>query len=275
MSPSVGAVLAAARHVDAGIGVRDARLLLQQVLGATHADLATHPERELPADALARFSALAARRVAGEPLAYLLGRREFHGIDFEVSAAVLIPRPETELLVEMAAAAAGAGTARILDLGTGSGCIAVALARLLPRAQVTAVDASAEALEVACRNAARHRVPLRLLRGDWFAAVGAEQFDLIVANPPYVADGDPHLIEGDLRFEPRRALASGKDGLDDLRRIVGAAPRHLVSGGRIFVEHGYDQADAVAALLRGAGFVDLVHHTDLAEIPRVAGGRRP
>lgn len=274
MSRRVDAALAATRGAVAPIPLREARLLLGHVLGASSAELAAHPERLLPAAAAAQFATLVMRRAAGEPIAYLLGRREFHGLDFEVTPDVLIPRPETELLVETAAAVPAAATARILDLGTGSGCIAVALSRLLPQAQVTAVDAAPASLDVARRNAARHGAALRLLCGDWFGAVEAEQFDLIVANPPYIAAADPHLRQGDLRFEPRRALVSGDDGLDALRRIIRDAPRHLVRGGWLFVEHGYDQAVAVAELLADAGLVDLARHADLAGILRVAGARR-
>jgi len=251
---------------------REARLLLRHVLGVTHAALEAHPERKVsPADT-ANFQALVSRRAAGEPVAYLTGRREFFGLEFHVTPAVLIPREETELLVEIAVEKPAR---RILDLGTGSGCLAIAVARELPQAQVTAVDASAAALAVARENAARHGVAVRFLQGDWFAPLEGERFDLILANPPYVAEADPHLALGDVRFEPRSALAAGPDGLDDIRRIVAAAAAHLVAGGRLFFEHGYDQAQAVAALLAQAGFVAIEQRRDLAGIPRVTGGARP
>ncbi len=266
--------VAAALHA-AAIPLREARLLLQHVMGVSHAGLAAHPERLLTAAQQAQYAPLVARREAGEPVAYLLGEREFFGLAFEVTPAVLIPRPETELLVELALAHAADRAPRILDLGTGSGCVAVALATQLPHAQVTAVDAAPAALDVAQRNAARHGVAVRFVHGDWFAPLEGEIFDLIVANPPYVATGDAHLRQGDLRFEPVAALASGADGLDALRRIVAAAPGHLAAGGRLLVEHGYDQAVAVAALLAGAAFVEIGHVEDLAGIPRVSGGRRP
>lgn len=183
-------------------------------------------------------------------------------MDFHVTAAVLIPREETELL----AIAVEKPARRILDLGTGSGCLAIAVARRMPQAQVTAVDVSAAALDVARENAARHGVAVRFLQGDWFAPLGGERFDLILANPPYVAEADPHLAQGDVRFEPRGALAARLQGLDDIRRIAAAAPDHLLPGGRLWFEHGYDQAPAVAALLAQEGFVAIEQRRDLAGI---------
>jgi release factor glutamine methyltransferase len=229
----------------------------------------------LDEDDLLAFASLAARRAGGEPVAYLVGRREFFGRDFEVSPAVLIPRPETELLVETALAKCRRWSRRILDLGTGSGCIAISLALELPLAQVTAVDASAPALAVARRNADRHSARLRFVQSDWFDALGEEAFDLIVANPPYVAAADPHLAAGDLRHEPAAALASGTDGLDALRRIIADAPAHLAPGGQLWLEHGYDQAAAVQELLLAAGLTAVEQHSDLAGIIRVSGGRLP
>ena len=252
--------------------LREARLLLRHVLGVTHAALEAHPEREVSPRETADFHTLAMRRAAGEPIAYLTGHREFYGLEFHFTPAVLIPREETELLVEIAVEKPAR---RILDLGTGSGCLAIAVARELPRAQVTAVDVSAAALDVARENAARHGATVRFVQGDWFAPLGGERFDLILANPPYVAEADPHLAQGDVRFEPRGALAAGPDGLDDIRRIAAAAAAHLVAGGRLVFEHGYDQAQAVAALLAQAGFVAIEQRRDLAGIPRVTGGARP
>jgi release factor glutamine methyltransferase len=265
-------VSAALEEARASIPLREARLLLCHVLGVSHAALEAHPEGKVsPADTAA-FRALVARRAAGEPVAYLTGRREFYGLDFHVTPAVLIPREETELLVDLAREF---GAARILDLGTGSGCLAIAVAKHLPQAEVTAVDASAAALAVARENAARHGVKVRFLQGDWFAPLGGERFDLILANPPYVAEADPHLAQGDVRFEPRDALAAGPDGLDDIRRIVAGAPAHMAPGGRLWFEHGYDQAQAAAALLAAAGFVAVEQRADLAGILRVTGGTRP
>ncbi len=252
----------------------EARLLLGHVLARPPVWLLAHDDAPLDEGALLAFASLVARRAGGEPVAYLLGYREFFGRAFEVSPAVLIPRPETELLVELAQANVGAGTpATILDLGTGSGCIAVTLALELPRASVTAVDASAIALELAGRNAQRHGAAVRLLQSDWFSALGGERFDLVLANPPYIAAADPHLASGDLRHEPVAALASGADGLDAIRRIVAGAPAHLAPGGQLWLEHGYDQAAAVRELFSAAGWTDIAQHRDLAGIVRVSGGR--
>ncbi len=262
----------ALKEARASIPLREARLLLCHVLGVSLAALEAHPEGKVSLQDTAKFRELAARRAAGEPIAYLTGRREFYGLDFKVTPAVLIPREETELLVDIAVEKPAQ---RILDLGTGSGCLAIAVAKRLPQARVTAVDASAAALAVAQENAARHSVSVRFLQGDWFAPVGSESFDLILANPPYVAEADPHLVQGDVRFEPRSALAAGSEGLDDIRRIVAGAGAHLVSGGRLYFEHGYDQARAVAALLDAAGFVAIEQRRDLAGILRVTGGTRP
>ena len=312
---SIAAALAAAQ---AKLPPGEARLLLGHVLGQSLTYLIAHNDEALDEKALLAFAALVARRSGGEPVAYLLGQREFFGREFAVSEAVLIPRPETELLVEIALAKLGAGETteetpaqqegagqnparfaadalkggraktallavadgataakpvRLLDLGTGSGCIAVTLALECPRTQVTAIDASTAALSVAKTNAERHGAALRLLRSDWFSELKGERFDLIVANPPYIAAGDPHLAAGDLRHEPPAALASGGDGLDALRQIIDAAPAHLESGGQLWLEHGYDQAAAVRDLLLAAGFNDIGQYRDLAGIVRVSGGR--
>lgn len=262
----------ALEEARASLALHEARLLLRHVLGVTAAALEAHPERKVsPADTAA-FRALVARRAAGEPVAYLTGRREFYGLDFRVTPDVLIPREETELLVDLALETQAA---RILDLGTGSGCLAIAVAKQRPQAAVTAADASAAALAVARDNAVRHGVNIRFLQGDWFAPLAGERFDLILANPPYVAERDPHLARGDVRFEPRSALAAGADGLDDIRRIVAQAPAHLVPGGQLCFEHGYDQAAAAAALLAEAGFIGIEQRRDLAGILRVSGGRHP
>jgi release factor glutamine methyltransferase len=265
---SVAAALAAAR---AKLPANEARLLLGHVLRQPAAWLIAHAEVVLDEAALLGFASLVARRAGGEPVAYLVGRREFFGREFAVSPAVLIPRPETELLVDIALAT---GATSILDLGTGSGCIAVTLALEIPRAQVTAVDVSATALGVARNNAERHGATLRLLQSDWFAELLGECFELIVANPPYIAAADPHLAAGDLRHEPPAALASGAEGLDAIRQIIAAALAHLAPGGQLWLEHGYDQAAAVYKLLTAAGLTDIRQHRDLAGIVRVSGGRR-
>jgi release factor glutamine methyltransferase len=249
----------------------EARLLLRHVLACSAADIAAHPERTLQESQSSRYADLVVRRAAGEPIAYLVGSREFHGREFRVTPAVLIPRPETELLVEVAMSKVSrGGTPRILDLGAGSGCVAITLALELGCA-VIAVDVSADALTVAKENAERLGANVRFVPSDWFAGVEG-RFDLIVGNPPYVAEGNPHLSEGDLRFEPSRALSSGADGLDAISRIVAGAPGRLKPRGWLFLEHGYDQADAVRLLLIEAGFEAVEQHRDLAGIIRVTGG---
>lgn len=267
MGLSVAGALAAS-----GLEPREARLLLAAASGFSQASLLSNAERALPEDVSARFADWSARRRSGEPVAYILGRREFYGITLAVNPAVLIPRPDTELLVDIALERlAGDHDARVLDLGTGSGAIALAIKRHRPRAHVVAVDASAAALAVAKRNAASLGLAVDFRHGVWFGPVQGERFDLIVANPPYVAEQDPHLVEGDLRFEPRSALVSGADGLDAIRALVAAAPAHLCPGGLIAIEHGYDQAAAVRALLGAAGLVEPFTRPDLAGIERVSG----
>jgi len=272
---TVAVALAAAQ---ARLPANEARILLGHVLDRPAAWLLAHDDHVLDEDALLAFAALAARRTGGEPVAYLVGRREFFGRDFEVSPDVLIPRPETELLVDLVVAGTGPGAPatgplRILDLGTGSGCIAVTLALECRHAEVVAVDASTAALAVARRNAERLGARVRLLQSDWLSALAGERFDVVVTNPPYVAAGDPHLAEGDLRFEPASALASGSDGLEAIGRIVAAAPAHLRPGGWLWLEHGYDQASAVRGLLAASGFHEIAQHRDLAGIVRASGGR--
>ncbi|NCP80130.1 MAG: peptide chain release factor N(5)-glutamine methyltransferase, partial [Gallionella sp.] len=199
----------------------ETQTLLQHALNVNRAYLLAHPEQELDAAQTAAYRALLQRRLAGEPIAYILGEREFFGLKFKVSLATLIPRPETELLVYLALRHLPQG-GRVLDLGSGSGAIALSIVHARPDAEVTVVDASIEALAVARENARRlNIVNTRFVQSDWFARLAGERFDLIVSNPPYIADGDAHLAQGDLRYEPRSALASGADGLDDLRRIIG------------------------------------------------------
>ena len=252
----------------------DARVLMRHALGVDVAWLIAHATDALTAGQQAAFSALAARRHAGEPVAYITGTREFYGREFAVTPAVLIPRPETELLVEWALEKITPGAeARVLDLGTGSGCIAIALAKQRPHAEIVAVDSSAAALEVAQQNAARHAVRnVEFKSGDWFASVDPQRFDVIVSNPPYIAADDPHLAAGDVRAEPASALVGGADGFDCIRAIVAGAPRHLNPGGLLALEHGYDQAERVRALLAAAGFTDVFSREDLAGIARVSGG---
>lgn len=268
---SIAATLAAVQSVIDRI---DARALLRELLGQSDAWLIAHGDEALDEAQSRQYAALVARRTAGEPVAYITGRREFHGRDFAVTPATLIPRPETEMLVELALQRAPQG-GRVLDLGAGSGCIGVTLAAERPDLQVTLVDVSSEALDVARRNAQRW-APANtvLLQGDWFSALGGQRYDLIVSNPPYVADGDAHLAQGDLRFEPRAALASGADGLDAIRRIVAGVPAHLEPGGLLLIEHGYDQHAACTALLQRAGLHDVFSARDLAGVLRVSGGRR-
>lgn len=250
----------------------DFRILVCHALGLTRTGLITQSERVLTADEAARLSALLQRRVDGEPIAYIVGKREFYGLDFETTPAVLIPRPETELLVELALERLPP-RGRVLDMGTGSGAIAVALAHSRPDAIVTALDVSQDALAVAGRNAAANGVAVRFLHSDWFSAVDATTFDLIVSNPPYIASGDRHLAEGDLRFEPAGALTDHADGLAALRRIVSGAPAHLAPGAWLLMEHGYDQSAAVQDLLAAQGYTDVQSWHDLAGIARVTGGR--
>jgi release factor glutamine methyltransferase len=276
----------------------EARLLLAAALGTTIERLIAHPEQRVDAATAARYDALAARRADGEPIAYLLGEKEFYGRRFEVTAAVLVPRPETELLVEVALARLRTlPSPRLLDLGTGSGCIAITLALECAGARVFAVERSAEALAVARRNASLLGARVEFARGDWAAWGNAVprrdsstptggrlvegqpcerpgfggRFDLIVANPPYVADADPHLRA--LRHEPRQALAAGADGLDDLRRIIAAAPAHLAGGGWLALEHGHEQGAAVRGLFARAGFSDIETFRDLAALERVCVGQ--
>jgi release factor glutamine methyltransferase len=252
----------------------DRRILLCHALGLSRVGLITQSERALTADEAQRLAALVQRRIAGEPVAYLIGQREFFGLPFEVSPAVLIPRPETELLVELALERLPP-QGSVLDMGTGSGAIAVALAHGRPDAAVTALDVSADALAVARRNASANGANVTFMQSDWYGALGHERYHLIVSNPPYIASGDRHLDEGDLRFEPAGALTDHADGLSALRTIVAGAARHLAPQGWLLMEHGYDQSAAVQALLRTQGYTDVQSWADLAGIARVTGGRAP
>jgi release factor glutamine methyltransferase len=252
----------------------EARILLAYALRVERHWMVAHGADSVPVVQAKAVEALFARRREGEPIAYITGEREFYGLALHVTPSVLIPRPETELVVEQALALiAGRRTPKVLDLGTGSGAIAVAIAHARRDAQVCASDASAEALAVASRNALRHAVAVRFVQGDWFAALGEERFDLIASNPPYVAHGDPHLEEGDLRFEPQAALRGGPDGMDCIRRIADAARMHLTPGGWLVLEHGYDQGPACVRLLVGFGYTDVVDAQDLSGLPRVCKGQ--
>ena len=246
----------------------EARVLLAAATGFSEASVVAFPERTLSPSAEAQFVAFAQRRAQGEPVAYILGRKEFYGIELAVNPAVLIPRPETELLVELALKTEFSFVA---DLGTGSGAIALALKRQRPKARVVAVESSTAALVVAKRNAVRLGLDIEFIHGQWFAPLAGERFDLIVSNPPYVAEGDPHLA--DLVFEPASALVSGPDGLRAIREIAAAAPDHLKSGGWLLLEHGIGQDAAVQALLKGWGLEEVTTWPDLAGIPRVTGGK--
>ncbi|GHD67578.1 peptide chain release factor N(5)-glutamine methyltransferase [Jeongeupia chitinilytica] len=257
---------------DARLDAVDARVLLQHALQVSRAWLIGHGDDVLPAERIAAFEALAARRRNGEPVAYLVGAREFYGRDFAVSPAVLIPRPETELLVELALERAGQGV-RVVDLGTGSGCIPVTLKLERPDLDVSAVDISDDALAVARGNATTLGASVMFHPSDWYTALAGQSFGLIVSNPPYIVAGDAHLAQGDLRFEPQGALTDFADGLKHIRSIVAGAGEHLVSGGWLLFEHGFDQGPASRSLLAEAGFVEVQTWTDLAGLDRVSGGR--
>lgn len=268
--------LAAVAGVDVGDARADAETLLAHLLGKDRTWLFTHADAPLDADAEAGFEALVSRRRAGEPVAYLTGSRGFWRFDLEVSADTLVPRADTECLVEQALQRLPPDReCRVLDLGTGTGAIALAIAFERPRARVVAVERSPGAAAVARRNAAALRLDGRVdvREGAWFAPVPGECFDLVASNPPYIESDDPHLGQGDLRFEPRSALASGVDGLEDLRAIVLGAPAHLATGGWLVVEHGWRQGEAVRALFDAAGFTEVRTEHDLEGRERVTLGR--
>jgi release factor glutamine methyltransferase len=266
--------LEACLDLDSNSARIDVQCLLQAVLQVNRAYLLTHPEQLLGVEQQTRFADLFERRLRGEPIAYLLGEREFYGLIFKVTPATLIPRPETELLVEMALQRIPPqGKYRVLDLGTGSGPIALSIAHVRPDIEVVTVDSSAAALEVAQFNMQQLQLDnVRLLQSDWFSALQGERFDIIVSNPPYIAADDAHLEQGDVRFEPRTALTGGVDGLKDIRLIIAPAKNHLNANGWLLFEHGYDQAKQVRTLLQQAGFTEIVSARDLAGIERVSGG---
>lgn len=250
----------------------DAEVLLGFVLGQSRTYLYTWPERELSATQQSLLEELVARRASGTPVAYLVGEREFWSLPLQVNEHTLIPRPETELLVEQALARLPR-SGRALDLGTGTGAIALALVSERPDAEIWAVDASREALKVARANVERLGLPVQLVHSDWFAQLSGQRFHLIVSNPPYIAEADPHLGQGDVRFEPLTALASGRDGLADIRQIVARAPAHLHPGGWLLFEHGYDQGAPVRELLTQAGFSGVETVQDYGGNDRVTLGQ--
>ncbi len=255
-----------------GLEPLEARMLLAQASGLSRASIAAHPELELTAAAVAMFSDAAARRRGGEPVAYLLGEREFYSLVLAVTPAVLTPRPETELLVDFALEHLPRnGT--LLDLGTGSGAIALAVKHQRPDVRVTAIDNSGPALEVARANAWRHGLDVEFLQGGWFEPLGDRRFDVVASNPPYVAEGDEHLAQGDLRFEPHSALVAGADGLADIRSIVSAVPSHLRLGGWVAIEHGAGQDAAARELLNAVGLEAVASRPDLAGIARISTGK--
>lgn len=254
----------------------DAEVLLGHVLGRSRVHLYTWPEQALTGDEAERFDVLIRRRAAGEPVAYLTGHREFWDLELRVTPDTLIPRPETELLVEAALDHIPADAEwNLADLGTGSGAVALALARERPKCSLVAVEQSAPALAVARTNAGRTGLAsVRWLAGSWFEPLGTARFQVIVSNPPYVREGDPHLIEGDVRFEPHSALTSGADGLDAVRQLVFGAPPHLEAAGWLLMEHGFNQGDAVRRLFHEAGYVNIFTKRDLGKLERISGGQR-
>lgn len=286
MKPTLlGDALRAARNrliqaldLDPSVAGLEARALLTHVLNRPRAYLLAHPEAALTETDQARFETLLTRRACGEPIAYLTGHREFYGLNFSVTPDVLIPRPETELLVELALTIIPLDTpTRILDLGTGSGAIAITLAHHRPRAQITAIDASAPALLIARKNATQLKTPnISFMESNWFTSLlASSKFDLIVANPPYVAEHDPHLQRGDVRYEPSVALTSGADGLDAIRHIARYAVGFLHESGHLLFEHGYDQGEACLQWLDDCGYTDVVQHRDLNGQARISGGKKP
>ncbi len=276
LNRSIKALLSqAASRVDSDSPRLDAEILLAQVLGKPRSFLFAWPEHTPTPEQISAFQQLVQRREAGEPVAYLVAEQEFWSLPLKVSADVLIPRPETERLVELALEYHPHANGQVLELGTGSGAISVALASERPSWQLLATDRSSQALDIARHNAARHRLEnISLIEGSWYAPIsGDRQFDLIISNPPYVRADDPHLAKGDVRFEPAQALVSGKSGLDDIRDIAAGATDFLRHGGWLMVEHGYDQASDVRAIFDAAGLAEVHSETDLAGHERVTLGR--
>jgi release factor glutamine methyltransferase len=273
----IASLLRNAELPDSPTARLDAELLLAAALGKPRSFLHTWPERIVSSEAAQAFDEYLQRRRTGEPVAYILGQQGFWNIDLEVATHTLIPRPETEMLVETALELLpGAIPHRLLDLGTGTGAIALSLAKDRAQWTVTGVDRVQEAVDLAERNRQRlHLDNARIALSHWFSAVEGQRFDLILSNPPYIADNDPHLVQGDVRFEPSSALTSGADGLDDLRLIVSQAPAHLQAGGWLLLEHGYDQGPAVRELLDRHGFEQIQTRRDLGDHERITFGRVP
>ena len=282
---SLGAALRSARSrlvqalgLDPSVAGLEAQILLGHALNRPRAYLLAHPEAVLSDLNQAQFDTLLTRRERGEPIAYILGEREFFGLILRVTPEVLIPRPDTELLVTLALALIPEGaTLKVLDLGTGSGAIAIAIALQRPKAQVIAIDQSGEALVIARDNAhSLGATNLRFLQGDWFTPLDTgARFDVIVGNPPYIAEGDVHLSQGDLRFEPKAALTSGTEGLDAIRAIASKAAPHMTPAGQLLLEHGFDQGAACRKILADNSFQGISSHRDLAGLERVTTGRPP
>ena len=272
----IASLLRAAELPDSPSARLDAELLLAAALGKSRSYLHTWPEKIVSSESALTFAEYLLRRRAGEPVAYILGQQGFWKLDLEVAPHTLIPRPDTELLVETALDLLPASPARVLDLGTGSGAIALALASERPAWHITAVDRVLEAVALAERNRQRLQLEnVHVLTSHWFSALDGQRFDLIISNPPYIAAGDVHLGQGDVRFEPESALVAGVDGLDDIREIIQAAPQHLNAGGQLMLEHGYDQAAAVRQLLLDAGFEQVESRKDLGTHERITLGRLP
>lgn len=270
-------LLAHAAQIDSPTAQLDAELLLAFVLEKPRSYLYTWPDKTVTEAQVAAFMTLLERRQRGEPVAYLLGRQGFWTLDLQVAKHTLIPRADTELLVESALQLADASsTLKVLDLGTGTGALALALASERPLWAVTGVDRIESAVALAQNNQRQLQLAnVEFLSSHWFSALTAQRYDLIVSNPPYIADNDPHLQQGDVRFEPLSALVSGPDGLDDIRLIIAQAPSYLTANGWLLLEHGFDQASAVRELLQLAGFIDVSSQRDLSGHQRISLGRLP
>lgn len=265
------------KNFEASEARLEAQLLMQHVLNVNRAWLISHENEQLTTTVINEYKNLLSRRLAGEPIAYILGYREFYGLKLKVTPATLIPRPDTETLVEAAIDKCHASKpSDILDLGTGCGAIALTIAKSRPDSQVTAIDASQAALKVAIENAQQLSINnVRFMLSNWFSALQNKKFDIIVSNPPYIEQNDPHLERGDLKFEPASALSSGTDGLNDIRVIINDSLAHLKPQGWLMLEHGYNQASSVKELMAQAGLVDIETHQDLGDNDRVTIGKNP